>query len=277
MRTRREPLAVSEAIAVSQGRLAGRTALVTGGESGIGAAIVRRFHAEGAAVLAAGLQQDLLAALANEIGIEARICDVTNQDAVAQTVRAASQLTGALNIVVNAAGIMHEDNAADIEDGQWERLLAVNLTGTMRVCRSAIPYLRDAGGGAIVNVSSVAAFNGSAGMASYGAGKAGVIAFTRALANEYGQYRIRANCLCPGWVRTPMSEEEMRELARQRGGTIEQAFAGLTERIALRRVADAAEMAGCALFLASDDASFVTGASLVADGGARAPAAARAV
>ena len=259
------------------GRLAGKSALVTGGESGIGAAIVRRFQAEGADVLAAGLREDLLAALARETGVEVRVCDVTDQSAVAHTVRSASRLKGALHIVVNAAGIMHADNVADIEDTSWERLLAVNLSGTMRVCRAAIPYLRAAGGGAVVNVSSVAAFNGSAGMASYAAGKAGVIAFTRALANEYGQYRIRANCLCPGWVRTPMSEEEMRDAARQGGSNVDAAFAGLTERIALRRIAEAAEMAGCALFLASEDASFVTGAVLVADGGARTPAAARAV
>ncbi len=262
---------------MSGGRLDGKTALVTGGESGLGAAIVRRFRNEGALVLAAGVQEDLLTSLARETGVEMRVCDVTNQGAVTETVRSASQLTGALHIVVNAAGIMHADNVADIEDVQWERLLAVNLSGTMRVCRAAIPYLRAAGGGAVVNVSSVAAFNGSAGMATYGAGKAGVIAFTRALANEYGQYGIRANCLCPGWVRTPMSEAEMRDVARQKGCTIEQAFAGLTERIALRRIAAADEMAGCALFLASEDASFVTGAVLVADGGARTPAAARAV
>ena len=262
---------------VTGARLAGKTVLVTGGESGIGAAIVRRFRAEGAVVLAAGLQEGLLAALARDTGAEERVCDVTDQSAVADTVRSASQLTGALHVVVNAAGIMHSDSVADIEDAAWERLLAVNLSGTMRVCRAAIPYLKSAGGGAVVNVSSVAAFNGSAGMASYGAGKAGVIAFTRALANEYGRYGIRANCLCPGWVHTPMSEEEMREVARQRGGTVEQAFAGLTERIALRRIAEAGEMAGCALFLASEDASFVTGAVLVADGGARTPATARAL
>ena len=118
---------------------------------------------------------------------------------------------------------MQADDVADIRDEHWDRMLAVNLTGAMRVCRAAIPLMRAGGGGAIVNVSSVAAFNGSAGMASYSAGKAGLVArLTRALANEYGQYGIRANCLCPGWVRTPMSEEEMSQAAaarhRRRGG-----------------------------------------------------------
>jgi NAD(P)-dependent dehydrogenase (short-subunit alcohol dehydrogenase family) len=258
------------------GRFSGRTALVTGGESGIGAATVRRLRLEGAQVLAAGLQDDLLASLARETGADACRCDVTNQSAVDETLSRAVRLAGRLDIVINAAGIMQPDNVADIEDAVWDRLLAVNLTGTMRVCRAAIPYLKT-GGGCIVNVSSVAAFNGSAGMASYGTSKSGLIAFTRALANEYGQYGIRANCLCPGWVRTPMSEQEMRDTVRDRGGTVEEAFTALSSRIALRRIAEPAEIAACACFLAADDAAFVTGAVLVADGGARTPAAARSV
>jgi 3-oxoacyl-[acyl-carrier protein] reductase len=259
------------------GRLAGKNALVCGGESGIGAAIVRRFAAEGAAVLAAGVQRDLLSVLAAEPGVATAFCDVTDQVQVDATVAAAAARAGGLHIVVNAAGIMHADNVADIDDRIWDRLLAVNLSGTMRVCRASIPHLIHAGGGAIVNIASVAAFNGSAGMASYGTGKAGLIAFTRALANEYGKHRIRANTLCPGWVRTPMSEAEMIDVAATAGITVEAAFAALGERIALRRIAQPEEIAATALFLASDDASFVTGVALVADGGARTPAAARAV
>jgi NAD(P)-dependent dehydrogenase (short-subunit alcohol dehydrogenase family) len=262
---------------VNGGRFTGKTALVTGGESGIGAAIVRRLRLEGARVLAAGLRADLLADLAHETGADACRCDVTDQGMVVETLSRAAGLADRLDVVVNAAGIMHADNVADIEDVVWERLLAVNLTGTMRVCRAAIPYFKSTGGGAIVNVSSVAAFNGSAGMASYGTSKSGLIAFTRALANEYGQYRIRANCLCPGWVRTPMSEQEMRDVVRERGGTVDEAFAALSGRIALRRIAEPAEIAACACFLAADDAAFVTGAVLVADGGARTPATARGV
>lgn len=250
---------------------------MTGGESGIGAAIVRRFRMEGAAVLAAGLQRELLEALGRETGAAVRECDVTDQAAVQAAVAAAARLDGKFEIVVNAAGVTQSDDVADIDDAVWERLLAVNLTGTMRICRAALPHLISGGGGAFVNIASVAAFNGSAGMASYATSKAGLIAFTRALANEYGRHRIRANALCPGWVRTPMSETEMRELAAKRGGTVEEAFASLGERIALRRVAAPAEIAASALFLASDDASFVTGAALVADGGARTPATARAV
>jgi NAD(P)-dependent dehydrogenase (short-subunit alcohol dehydrogenase family) len=261
---------------MSEGRLAGKNALVCGGESGIGAAIVRRFRTEGAMVIAAGVQAELLQSLARDVGVATAVCDVTEQAAVTRTVERAAALPGGLQIVVNAAGIMHADNVADIEDEVWDRLLAVNLSGTMRVCRAAIPHLMRAGGGAIVNVASVAAFNGSAGMASYASGKAAIVAFTRSLANEYGRYRIRANTLCPGWVRTPMSEAEMAEVSRRTGITVDAAFDALGDRIALRRVAHPDEIAASALFLASDDSSFVTGAALVADGGARVPATARA-
>jgi NAD(P)-dependent dehydrogenase (short-subunit alcohol dehydrogenase family) len=261
---------------MSEGRLAGKNALVCGGESGIGAAIVRRFAAEGASVLVGGVQAALLTLLARETGVTTTLCDVTDQGAVSRTVDAAAQQPGGLHIVVNAAGIMHADNVADIEDSVWERLLAVNLSGTMRVCRASIPHMMRAGGGSVVNIASVAAFNGSAGMASYATSKAGLIAFTRALANEYGKDRIRANTLCPGWVRTPMSEAEMADTAQRTGATVESAFSALGSRIALGRVAHPDEIAASALFLASDDSSFVTGASLVADGGARAPASARA-
>ncbi len=257
-------------------RLAGKVALVSGAASGIGAAIVRRFRQEGSIVLAVGLQPERLEALARDSGASWQACDVGRESDVRQAVERAAGLQGRLDIVVNAAGIMHGDDVAGIDDGQWARTLEVNLTGVMRVCRTALPVMQRQQAGAIVNLASVAAFNASPGMASYSASKAGLIALTRSIANQYGKDGIRANCLCPGWVRTPMSEAEMRDLARANGSTIEAEFSALTRRIALRRVAGPEELAACALFLASDDASFVTGAVLVADGGARIAAAARA-
>lgn len=256
-------------------RLAGKTALVTGAASGIGAAVVRRFRDEGAEVVAAGLQTELLAELARQTGARAADCDVTQEAEVRRTVDQA-RASGRLDIVVNAAGIIQADDVAEIDDRIWERMLAVNLTGAMRVCRAAIPHMQRQGGGAIVNIASVAAFNASAGMGSYAPGKAGLVALTRSIANRYGADAIRANCLCPGWVRTPMSELEMREAGDARGVGMEAAFDELKARIALKRIALPAEMAACVLFLASEDASFVTGAVLVADGGAKTAATARA-
>ena len=256
-------------------RLAGKTALVTGAASGIGAAIVRRFREEGAEVVAVGLQPGLLAELARQTGARAADCDVTEEADVRRAVDEA-RASGRLDIVVNAAGIIQTDDVAEIDDRVWERMLAVNLTGAMRVCRAAIPQMQRQGGGAIVNIASVAAFNASIGMGSYAPSKAGLVALTRSIANRYGADAIRANCLCPGWVRTPMSELEMRETGAARGIGMEAAFDELKTRIALQRIALPAEMAACVLFLASEDASFVTGAVLVADGGAKTAAAARA-
>ena len=257
-------------------RFAGRAALVTGAASGIGAAVARALRDEAAQVLALDVQGAALDALARECGCAVACCDVTDEAAVRAAVARACNDFGHLDIVVNAAGIVAGDDVADIDDAVWSRLLDVNLTGAMRVCRAALPALQRQHGGAIVNVASVAAFNASPGMASYAAAKAGLVALTRALAHRYGAQGVRANCLCPGWVRTPMSEQEMREAAQARGTSVEAEFAALGARIALGRVAAPEELARCALFLASDDASFVTGAVLVADGGARMPATARA-
>jgi NAD(P)-dependent dehydrogenase (short-subunit alcohol dehydrogenase family) len=258
------------------GRLAGRTAIVTGAASGIGAAIARRFQAEGARVLAVGLQPERLAALAQETGATWRVCDVTRETDVRAMVDCVLQEHGRLDILANAAGVMHIDDVAEIEDAHWGRLLDVNLTGAMRTCRAALPAMRRQRYGVLVNVASVAAFNASSGMASYAASKAGLVALTRALANRYGEEGIRANCLCPGWVRTPMSELEMQAAAQAERTSVEAQFEKRATRIALRRVAKPDEIAACALFLVSDESSFVTGAALVADGGARAATASRA-
>jgi len=201
------------------GRLAGKVALVSGAASGIGEAIVRRFRQEGAAVLAIGLQPERLEVLARDSGAEWLACDISDEGAVQAAIARGAATCGRIDIVVNAAGVMHGDDVADIDDAMWSRALDVNLTGVMRVCRAALPLMRRQKGGAVVNIASVAAFNASPGMASYSASKAGLVALTRAIANRYGEDGIRANCLCPGWVRTPMSEQEMRDLARANGST----------------------------------------------------------
>jgi len=256
--------------------LPGRVALVTGAASGIGAAIVRRLCAAGATVGAAGLQASALSGLARETGATELLCDVTDEDAVQATVAALVQRHARLDIVVNAAGVVHNDDVAQIEDAHWQRMLDVNLTGTMRVCRAALPIMRRQRSGVLVNIASVAAFNAGAGMASYSASKAGLIALTRSIANRYGSEGIRANCLAPGWVRTPMSELEMQAAAAAQGITVEAAFAQLAGSIALGRIGTADELAACALFLASQEAAFVSGAVLVADGGGRMTAGSRA-
>ncbi|MCD6674500.1 MAG: SDR family oxidoreductase [Burkholderiaceae bacterium] len=240
-----------------------RVALVTGAASGIGAATVERFVADGIRVVAFDR-----ASAAARAGVTALVGDVTLQRDVDAAIDAARR-AGGPHIVVNAAGVVAADDPENVEDATWERMLAVNLTGTMRVCRAAIPLMRAAGGGAIVNVASVAAFNSTPGSASYAPAKAGVVAYTRNIAFAHGVDGIRANCLCPGWTATAMAEAELQEAARKSGRSVAQETEALASRLALRRLARPEEMAACIRFLASDEASFVTGAVLVADGGGR--------
>lgn len=255
------------------GALSGLTALITGAATGMGAATVERFAAEGARLVLFGLGGKALDQMAAATGGVAVHGDVTSP---ADIDRAIAACDGRLDCLVNAAGLIVPDRPDSIEDAVWARTLSVNLTGTMMVCRAALPLLKRQGG-TIVNIASVAAFNASPDSASYAASKAGVVALTRSLAYAHGSDGIRVNAVAPGWVRTPMSEMEMDLAASAAGTTREEEFAALTRRIALGRIAEPEEIAACCLFLASAQSSFVTGTVLVADGGGRSPTQNRAV
>ena len=254
-------------------RLQGRTALVTGAATGIGRATAEMLAGNGARVVCFGFGGQQLDDVADAIGGLAVHGDVTSATSIAEGI---SACCGRLDIVVNAAGLIVPDNPLTVSDQIWAQTFDVNLTGTMKVCRSALPLLRQQGG-AIVNVASVAAFNSSPQSTSYAASKAAVVSYTRSLAYAHGADGIRANAVAPGWVRTPMSEFEMRLAAEENGTTAEIEFAAVESRIALGRVARPSEIATCCLFLVSDEASFVTGSVLVVDGGGRAPAHNRAI
>ena len=248
--------------------LADKVALVCGAASGIGAAVVQRFAAEGATVVACGLPLPPFEA--------ALLCDIADDAQVRATVAAVLRRHGRIDVLINAAGVIVNDDAADIADALWSRQHEINLAGTMRTMRAVLPGMLARGSGAVVNIASVAAFNAGAGSASYAASKAGVVALTRSAAQAYGGQGVRINALCPGWVDTPIAAKEMQDLALAQGCSEAQARERTVSRIALGRMARAEEMAAACLFLASDEASFITGTALVADGGARMAAAARA-
>jgi meso-butanediol dehydrogenase / (S,S)-butanediol dehydrogenase / diacetyl reductase len=248
-------------------RFEDKVAVISGGGSGIGAATARRLAAEGARVVVTGRRDAPLRAVADEVDGLAIAGDVTEPGHAEAVVRAAYETFGGLDVVVANAGIAFGGTVAEITDEHWQRTLDVNLTGAMRLIRAAIPALADGGGGSIVLVSSVSGVVASPSSAAYMASKAALIALASSIALDHAGQGIRANALCPGWVRTGMGDDAMADVATERDLDREQAYSLATAAIPLRRPAQPEEVAACAAFLASDDASYVTGTSLFVDGG----------
>jgi meso-butanediol dehydrogenase / (S,S)-butanediol dehydrogenase / diacetyl reductase len=226
-------------------RLDGKAVLVTGGGSGIGEAIVRRFAAEGATVWAMGRRREQLERVSDRI-VVGDVADAADRTRAIET-------TGPLDVLVNNAGI---------GEGGWDEMLAVNLTGAHELCVLAADGLAQRRG-AIVNVASVAALAPGPGEPQYAVSKAGLVMLTKSLALTLGPRGVRANVICPGWVRTPMADGEMAAL----GDDVEAAYRRVTQDVPLGRPALPDEVAAAALFLASDEASYVSGAVLTVDGG----------
>jgi NAD(P)-dependent dehydrogenase (short-subunit alcohol dehydrogenase family) len=251
-------------------RLDGKVALVTGGGTGIGAATARRLAQDGARVVVTGRRAEPLGRVADEIGGVAVVGDASKAAHVGEAVTEAVAHFGGLDIVVAAAGGSGTPAAGDTSDERWEAAIASNLTSCFVTCREAVAALLSRGGGSMVIVASAAALAAPPALAGYTAAKTGLIGLMRSLAVDYGPRGIRVNAVCPGWVRTPMADEEMDRLASARGSTRAEAYELATRLYPLRRAADPEEIAACCLFLASPESSFVTGTVLVADGGASA-------
>jgi NAD(P)-dependent dehydrogenase (short-subunit alcohol dehydrogenase family) len=248
-------------------RLEGKVAIISGGGTGIGAATARLFAREGASVVVTGRRREPIEAVAAEVKGLAVAGDTTDPSHATEAVAAAVATFGGLDVLVANAGIGFGGSAGDVTDEHWQRTLDVNLTGPMVLSRAALPAMLDRGGGSVVLVSSVNGLVGTTDSAAYGTSKAGLLGLARSIAVDYGPRGIRANTLCPGWVVTPMADEEMDELGTAMGTGRQEAYDLATIDVPLRRPATAEEIASCCLFLASDESSIVTGAVLVADGG----------
>ena len=248
-------------------RLEGKVCLVTGGAAGIGRAVVERLAAEGARVGIADINGDAALDLADRLrgdGVDvfaARV-DVSRVDEVADFVEGTVAAFGRLDAVVNNAGIAVAGSADGISEADWDRVVAVNLKGVWAGMKYAVPHLRAAGGGSIVNMASVQALVGFPGWAGYAATKGAIVALTQQAAVEYGPERIRVNCLAPGTIMTPMNQRIF-ETAPDPDALI----ADWNSSHALNRFGEPAEVAAATAFLVSDDSSFVTGTCLRVDGG----------
>jgi 3-oxoacyl-[acyl-carrier protein] reductase len=243
--------------------LTGKVAIVTGAGRGIGRAIARRLAAEGVAVVAAELREDLVADLAQEwsdrhwAGRQV-VCDVRDAGQCRAAVDEAEAFFSRLDIVVNNAGVATGGPVAEMADAAWTDSLDVNLTGTLRMCQAAIPALRRAGGGRIVNASSFAAIIPSLGGAAYAASKSGVEALTRVLAGELGPDGITVNCYAPGMIPTDMNNFAHRSDTEKET---------LLDTLTLRRWGDPEDIADLVCFLVSDRARYITGTRIDVSGG----------
>lgn len=242
-------------------RFEGKVALVVGAASGIGAATARLFAREGARVALGDIDEAQGTALAAELGPDVALfhrCDAGRREEVEALVERTAANFGGIDILFNNAGIGCFAETPDLDPELWHRVLAVDLHAVFYACRAAIPHLRARGGGAIVNTASISGMFGDYAFTAYNAAKGAVVNYTRALALDHGKDNIRVNALCPGLVDTPLTAG-----IKRMPGALEEWARG----IPLGRAGRPEEMARVVAFLASDDASYVTGCILAADGG----------
>ena len=238
--------------------LTGKTALVTGASGGIGEAVARALHAQGATVVLHGTRAEKLEALQKDLGARAfaLAVDLSDRDAVAGLVDAASALAGPISILVNNAGITRDGLLMRMKDDDWDSVLEVNMTASMSLCRAAMRGMMKAKTGRIISISSVVGVTGNAGQTNYAASKAGMIGFSKSLAAEVASRGLTVNVVAPGFIETPMTDvlDELQKSA-------------LLARVPAGRLGHADEIAATVAFLASDEAAYITGATLHVNGG----------
>jgi 3-oxoacyl-[acyl-carrier protein] reductase len=238
--------------------LSGKTAFVTGSTRGIGHAIARAFHGAGASVAVVGRDIERARAAAAELGERtvAVACDVARADQVEAALAEAEKALGPVEILVNNAGLTRDNILLRLTDADWDTVLDANLKGAFHTTRAVIKGMMKRRSGRIINVTSIVGLIGNKGQANYAASKAGLIGFTKSVAREYASRGVLVNCIAPGFIETDMT-----------GALPDEARATLLEDIALGRLGRPEDVAGAALFLASDLAGYITGQVLVVDGG----------
>ncbi|MGT2480080.1 3-oxoacyl-[acyl-carrier-protein] reductase [Methylobacterium oryzae CBMB20] len=238
--------------------LTGRKALVTGATGGLGQAIARALHSQGATVALSGTRQAALEALAAELGERASavVADLSDKDSVEGLVPAAEAAIGPLDILVNNAGITRDNLFMRMKDEEWEQVLAVNLTAAFRLSRAAVKGMMRRRSGRIVNIGSVVGSTGNPGQGNYAAAKAGLVGMTKALAAEVASRGITVNCIAPGFISSPMTDA-LNEKQRE----------GILARVPAGRLGEGAEVAAACIYLASAEAGYVTGHTLHVNGG----------
>ncbi|WP_114377333.1 3-oxoacyl-[acyl-carrier-protein] reductase [Elioraea thermophila] len=239
-------------------RLDGRTALITGASGGIGGAIARAFHAQGAVVGLSGTRREALAALAEELGDRAHVlpADLADPAAAEALIAAAEGAMGRLDILVNNAGLTRDTLALRMKDEDWETVLAVDLSAPFRLCRAALKGMVKRRAGRIISIGSIVGATGNPGQANYAAAKAGLVGMSKALAQEVAARGITVNVIAPGFIATAMTD-----------ALSEDQRAALAARIPLGRLGRPEDVAAAAVYLASDEAGWITGAVLHVNGG----------
>lgn len=250
------------------GRFDGQVALITGGGTGLGAAIAARYIQDGGKVVLMGRRRAPLEAVADTLGCAAYAGDAAQAGDMRQAIELARARYGRLDVLMANAGGHGIGEALSTDDAQWADALHTNLTTAFVSVRECLPELIERKGNIVV-VSSIAGLASGPGVVGYVTTKHALVGLTRSIARDYSPRGIRINTLCPGWIRTPMADEQMRVIQEKHGlASVDEAYALVTRHVPLRRPATAEEVAGVACFLASADAAMMTGTVTVVDGGA---------